>query len=356
MASAVSLSNQISRANGRVNEDFVKCAVCQPTGCFFVLQCVRIINGKRSDKTKMTKNILERHRTVFLSLLMAAAVMMVIILMQGSVAYASNDIETPENFNAKKVGLFNKAKLTWDESEDASGYQIYRASGKHGKYRRIKKIGQHKESFTNSNLRKKAVYYYKIRAVGKNKKDVSEFSKAKKVVVKYKISNMSNVTAAQLARYYKKSGHIFPKYYKKTDTPTLKAFCQTYIDEARAEGIDAKVAFVQAMLETGWLKFGGDVSIKQNNFAGLGAVGGGARGNKFKTVKTGIRAHIQHLKAYANKKPLNNKCVDKRFTAVQRGCTPYVEWLGIGDNPRGYGWCAGSGYGYNIVKMISRIR
>ena len=193
------------------------------------------------------------------------------------------------------------------------------------------------------------LYYYD------NGKEHSSFTKPKKVVVKYRIAQVSDVTAAQLVRYFKKSGHKFPRYYKKTDTPTLKKFCQAYIDECADEGIDAKVAFVQSMLETGWLKFGGSVSIRQNNFAGLGAVGGGVKGNSFKTVKKGIRAQIQHLKAYATKKPLNKKCVDKRYKYVNRGCAPYVEWLGIGDNPTGNGWCAGSGYGYTIVKMIHKI-
>jgi hypothetical protein len=304
----------------------------------------------------MATVILSKYKTVITVLIVTAAVLLSAGLMQDSIAHAGEDVETPENFNAQKVGLFNKAKLTWDDSDDATGYQIYRSTKKNGKYRKIKKVGQSADSFTNKNLKSKAVYYYKIRAVGHNKNEVSDFSEAKKVVVKYKIAGKSDVTANQLVRYYKKSGHRFPKYYKNTVTPNLKAFCQAYIDEANTEGIDVKVAFVQAMLETGWLKFGGDVSIRQNNFAGLGAVGGGASGNKFKTVRIGIRAHIQHLKAYASKKPLKNKCVDKRFTAVERGCTPYVEWLGIGDNPRGNGWCAGCGYGYNIVKMISKIR
>ena len=40
---------------------------------------------------------------------------------------------------------------------------------------------------------------------------------------------------------------------------TLEEFCQIYYEEAEKEGIKAEVAFAQAMKETGWLQFKGDV-------------------------------------------------------------------------------------------------
>lgn len=58
-------------------------------------------------------------------------------------------------------------------------------------------------------------------------------------------------------------------------------------------------AFFQMLLETGNLKFGGDVSPSQNNFAGLGATGGGAPGETFPNVETGVKAHLQHLMMYS---------------------------------------------------------
>ena len=146
----------------------------------------------------------------------------------------------------------------------------------------------------------------------------------------------------------------YPEFYKGTDAPTLEDFCRIYIEEANSEGIRADVAFSQAMLETGWLKYGGDVKIEQFNFAGLGATGG-VPGNSFSNVREGIRAHIQHLKAYANDEPLNNPCVDIRFGYVKRGSAPYVEWLGIPDNPNGGGWAASKGYGQSILKIMNEI-
>ena len=66
----------------------------------------------------------------------------------------------------------------------------------------------------------------------------------------------------------------------------------------------------------------------QNNFAGIGAVGGGAAGNSFPTAQIGIRAQIQHLKAYATKDALKNPCVDPRYNLVDKGCAPTLEEIG----------------------------
>ncbi|MBQ9179226.1 MAG: glucosaminidase domain-containing protein [Firmicutes bacterium] len=183
----------------------------------------------------------------------------------------------------------------------------------------------------------------------------SKFSSVRTVCTKYKITGTSDITAKRLAKYFKKSGHKYPKYYKKTDAKTLTEFCKIYVEEARAEGIRGEVAFVQAMLETGWLTYRGSVKRSQHNFAGLGATGGGKRGLSFKSVRVGVRAQVQHLKAYANKKDLNKKCVDKRFKYVARGCAPYVEWLGMQENPKGQGWAASAGYGKGLLKMLAKI-
>jgi hypothetical protein len=53
------------------------------------------------------------------------------------------------------------------------------------------------------------------------------------------------------------------------------------------------------LVETNSLKFTGDVRPRQNNFAGLGATGKGVRGESFRSVADGVRAHQQHLMIYA---------------------------------------------------------
>jgi hypothetical protein len=124
----------------------------------------------------------------------------------------------------------------------------------------------------------------------------------------------------QLVRFFNETN-------PKIDIVYLNMIARTYIDEAAAEGINSDIAFCQMVHETNYLRFGGDVRPWQNNFCGLGATGGGKRGLSFSSAKTGVRAHIQHLKAYANAKPLRNKLVDPRFSRVRRGRAPYVDDL-----------------------------
>ena len=171
----------------------------------------------------------------------------------------------------------------------------------------------------------------------------------------YEISGSSNVTVAQMMSYYNKNA-TYPTFYAVSDAPTLKKFCEIYYEECEAEGIRVEVAFAQAMHETNFLRYGGDVNISQFNFAGLGATGGGVSGNSFATVRIGIRAHVQHLKAYANEEPLNQECVDSRFQYVTRGTAPYVEWLAIPDNPYGKGWATDVNYTSSMKRHIEALK
>ncbi len=170
---------------------------------------------------------------------------------------------------------------------------------------------------------------------------------------RYKIMGQTRTNVSQMVKYFNANG-VYPSFYSNSEAPTIEAFCQIFYDEAVAEGVRAEVAFCQSMKETGYLKFGGDVSITQYNFAGIGATGNGQPGNSFGSVTEGIRAQVQHLKAYASTSPLNRDCVDPRFLYVRRGTAEYVEWLGIGDNPNGGGWAVGSGYGPSIVNSYIR--
>lgn len=304
----------------------------------------------------MEKNIKKASKTLTL-LLLTLVLAISFTFVDTADAATTATVGKPGNFKARKYGLNYKAKLTWTGVEKATAFRIYRATKKNGKYKRIATLKSGARVYIDKKLKKKTNLYYKIRAVGQvdGKTKLSAASPVKKVCVKYVISGSSKITAKRLENYYIKSGNAYPKHYKKTDAPTLTKFCEIYVEESKDEGIKPEVAFAQAMLETGWLRYGGDVKISQHNFAGLGATGGGKKGNSFKKVRTGIRAQIQHLKAYANKKKLNKKKVDDRFSYVKRGVSPYVEWLGIPDNPKRQGWAASGGYGYNLVKMISKI-
>ncbi len=72
-----------------------------------------------------------------------------------------------------------------------------------------------------------------------------------------------------------------------------------YMRSGEELGLRWDYAFYQMLLETNFLKYTGDVKPDQNNFAGLGATGKGARGERFKDVATGVRAHLEHLLMYS---------------------------------------------------------
>ena len=167
------------------------------------------------------------------------------------------------------------------------------------------------------------------------------------------IMGKAQATAQQMALFCR----------SKNSTPqltscSLEQLAEMFIEEGEAEGVRGDVAFAQSLHETGYFKFGGIVLPIQNNYAGIGALNGNATGPaaSFPDPRTGVRAQIQHLKAYASTEALVNECVDPRFSLVARGVAPYVEWLGAADNPQGCGWAVpGAGYGANIVKLLGQI-
>jgi hypothetical protein len=109
------------------------------------------------------------------------------------------------------------------------------------------------------------------------------------------------------------------RYNAGIDTQFTRQLLQTYMSECDIEGVNHDVAICQMCLETGFLRFNGSVSRFQHNYCGLGATSDLVAGDWFGSMEEGIRAHIQHLKAYASVEPLRNDPVDKRFRHVARG-------------------------------------
>ena len=191
--------------------------------------------------------------------------------------------------------------------------------------------------------------------------------------VGYPIMGSPEATVAQMANDYKAytsaHGWSFPAYYATVSARSYKVasanlttvtlvdsvedLAQMYYDLAMAEGVKPEVAWAQMCHETGYLRFGGDVSITQLNFCGLGATGGGVAGNSFGSIEEGIIAQVQHLKAYASTLSVNitygGSPLDPRFNYVTKGCAPTVELLS------GH-WATSSTYGTEIVQIIQRIK
>jgi hypothetical protein len=128
-------------------------------------------------------------------------------------------------------------------------------------------------------------------------------------------------------------------------------FASLYIKEAAAEGVNADVAFSQMCMTTDCLKFdaedGVKVSRQSNNFGGIGVSADDA-GATFPSMLLGVRAHIQHLKAYATDAPLVQAQVDPRYWDVRFGCAPTVDRLGGT-------WSPDLAYGQKLKSQIGSL-
>ena len=173
------------------------------------------------------------------------------------------------------------------------------------------------------------------------------------------IMGVSFVNYDQMAGYYlsKVGMGVYPSdIYKDQGACSIDEFCKTLISEASFEGVRPEVLFAQVMIETGWLRFGGNVSAGQCNFGGLGSTDSGVAGASFdsvgiglRDVRTGILAQVQHLKAYASTDPLRGDCVDPRFSMVKRGSAQYLTKL------NGKWAVPGEGYGEHIASIAREL-
>ena len=91
----------------------------------------------------------------------------------------SQNIKTVLPKLTAKSYSYSKIKLSWDKVDGASGYQIYRATKKSGKYTRIATVSAEKTEYINTKLTCGKTYYYKLRAykVKSGKKVYSKYSK-----------------------------------------------------------------------------------------------------------------------------------------------------------------------------------
>ena len=121
-----------------------------------------------------------------------------------------------------------------------------------------------------------------------------------------------------------------------------------YREEATTEGINHDLAFCQMLVETNFLAFNNGLDPSHNNFGGLGVPQGDLDSASFPSTRIGVRAHIQHLKAYASQEPLVLRSVDPRFSYVRRGVAPRIDQL----SGR---WSADMHYGQKILALVRRL-
>jgi hypothetical protein len=180
------------------------------------------------------------------------------------------------------------------------------------------------------------------------------------------------LNAVQLAAWYHR--------HKGANTPQIPALgddvgklAQIFIDQGRLEGVRGDIAFVQSMLETGWLSFRGSQIIPEaNNYAGIFAYNGrgaitscadealaaaafGIPSRCFPSPAHGVRVQIQLLRSYADP---SVKGMSGRLIAApsdRAGQAPLWEYFGGTNCPCGkLIWASAPDYGLYIIRMYSQ--
>ena len=159
-----------------------------------------------------------------------------------------------------------------------------------------------------------------------------------------KLLDEGKLSAAQLADFFSINN-------PRVNYDEILQFARYYIKEASDENINSDVAFAQMCLETGFVKFGGLVTKEMHNYCGLGSMDAEHPGEVFETEELGVRAHIQHLQAYATTEdvPLNNELIDPRYNWVHKTKLAYTIEDLAGS------WAMDPSYGAKIDAILMRM-
>ena len=150
------------------------------------------------------------------------------------------------------------------------------------------------------------------------------------------------VSSDALVRHVRTKNRYLDDFY-------IRRLYQHYAEVCRVEGISLGVALAQMVHETDYLRFTGVVRAIQYNYAGIGAVDSSTPGASFPDMRTGVVAHVQHIKAYANQDELALPLEDPRFALVRRASAPTVMALAGR-------WAADPLYGEKILAHIAALR
>lgn len=158
------------------------------------------------------------------------------------------------------------------------------------------------------------------------------------------VMGRSVASASDLAGWFRSTGQV------SRATVEIEELARYFIEEGAAEGVAGDIAFAQSIIETGYFRFSERVLPEYNNFSGLGAVDSGTSAEMFPDARTGVRAQIQHLRAYADEDVteanLAHPLVDTRFHLVRpKGRATTWEEFGGGV------WATDPDYAGKVLRM-----
>lgn len=163
------------------------------------------------------------------------------------------------------------------------------------------------------------------------------------------------VTKEDLQRdFNKRVGSAYPAVYAEKGAATGTDFVNQLWQAAIDEGVRPELLYAQVMIETGNLRFGGDVLPEQCNFGGMGATGDGERGLSFDTVLKGLRAQALHLRAYAGYEPLTVDSSKAREVDQRYGAWILAKKANIIRKLAGT-WAMDKNYAVKLVRVMNEL-
>lgn len=131
-------------------------------------------------------------------------------------------------------------------------------------------------------------------------------------------------------------------------TTSIKQLVWDYLEAGRVTGVRADIAFAQSVVETGHFSFptGGQLTAKDNNFAGIGACDSCKHGWSFPSAMAGVLSQEQLLESYASPVP-EGRGFGSMAGSVQGCCTTWLALSGV--------WATNPDYGYEILGIYKEM-
>ncbi len=152
----------------------------------------------------------------------------------------------------------------------------------------------------------------------------------------------SVMTGAELAAWFASTGH------KANTTVPLAQLAADYQAAGKATGVRYDLAFAQSIVETGYFSFPsyGQLTAKDNNFAGIGACDSCTTGWSFPNAADGVGAQLELLEAYASTKPVKTPLLPGNV-GVGGCCQTWVQLAGV--------WASSIVYGISIMTVYNQM-
>jgi hypothetical protein len=151
----------------------------------------------------------------------------------------------------------------------------------------------------------------------------------------------SVLSGSELARWFASTGR------KAHTTVPMPVLANDYALAGQRTHVRADLAFAQSIVETGFFAFpaGGQLTPKDNNFAGIGACDSCAHGWSFPDALTGVTAQMQLLDAYASPIQVSTSLIGDIGIG---GCCP--TWMELAGT-----WASSLEYGISIMTIYHQM-